>query len=80
MTTPIAILGSGRVATSLARGLAKGGHDIVVGVRQPDTVKSWDGPQASFVSPLEAIVAADVIFNATPGDGSVDGCRQWPAP
>ena len=33
MTTPIAILGAGRVATSLANGLAKGSHDIIIGVR-----------------------------------------------
>ncbi len=72
MTTTLAILGSGRVAASLATGLAKAGHDIVIGVRQPDTVQSWNGPQVRFVDHLEAITAADVIFNATPGDTSLE--------
>ncbi len=72
MTTPIAILGAGRVATSLANGLAKSGHDIIIGVREPQTVKPWDGPQARFAGQLEAIASADVIFNATPGDTSLE--------
>ena len=68
----IAILGSGRVATSLASGLAKAGHRLVIGVRNPDDTSSWNGPQATFLTHEEAIAAADIVFNATPGDTSVE--------
>ncbi len=72
MNTTLAVLGAGRVATSLATGLVKAGHDVIIGVRQPDTVKSWTGPQVSFAGLLEAIAASDIIFNATPGYTSVE--------
>ncbi|RZL28976.1 MAG: NADP oxidoreductase [Sphingomonas sp.] len=68
----IVILGSGRVASSLATGLAKAGHQIVIGTRKPDDAASWDGPEVRFLTQLEAIAAADIVFNATPGDTSVD--------
>jgi predicted dinucleotide-binding enzyme len=70
--TTIAILGSGRVATSLATGLARAGHQIAVGVRNEGTNQTWVGPEVRFGSNLEAIAAADVVFNATPGDSSVE--------
>jgi len=63
VTTIIAILGSGRVATSLA----KSGHQIVVGVRDAVDARTWDGLEATFVIE-EAIQAADV----SPGDTSVE--------
>ena len=72
MTKTVSILGAGRVAASLATGLAKAGHDIVIGVRQPDNLPSWTGPQVRFASHLDAIKASDIIFNATPGDTSLD--------
>lgn len=71
-TATIAILGSGRVATSLAAGLAKAGHRLVIGVRVPDDVRAWTGPDVTFVTHEEAIRAAAVVFNATPGDTSVE--------
>lgn len=70
--TTIAILGSGRVATSLANGLAKGGHDIVVGTREVHDKEGWSGPAVRFATHRDAIAAADVVFNATPGDTSVE--------
>jgi len=70
--TTIAILGSGRVATSLAAGLARGGHTLFIGVRKPEGTKPWDGPTATFVTHAEAIAAAEIVFNATPGDTSVE--------
>lgn len=71
-TATIAILGSGRVATSLASGLAKAGHRLAIGVRQPGNARMWDGPDATFVSHEEAIRTAEVVFNATPGETSVE--------
>ena len=71
--TTIAILGSGRVATSLATGLAKAGHQPVIGVRKPaEAQAAWQGPQARFVTHAEAIAAAAVVFNATPEDTSLE--------
>lgn len=71
VSSTIAILGSGRVSTSLASGLAKAGHRIVIGVRNPADARSWDGPETTFVTHVGAIQAAQVVFNATPGDTSV---------
>lgn len=71
-TNTIAILGSGRVATSLASGLAKAGHQIIIGTRNPDDEKAWEGPEVRFAGHPEAIAAADIVFNATPGDTSVE--------
>lgn len=71
-TTTIAILGSGRVATCLATGLAKAGHQIVVGVRDTADRNAWDGPEVHFATHPQAIAAADVVFNATPGDSAVE--------
>ena len=71
--TTIAILGSGRVASSLATGLAKAGHQLVIGTRKPGDVQAtWRGPDARFVTHEEAIAAAEIVFNATPGDTSVE--------
>ncbi|WP_296021666.1 NAD(P)-binding domain-containing protein [uncultured Agrobacterium sp.] len=68
----IAILGAGRVATSLASGFAKSGHQIIIGVRDAGHPASWSGPEVRFATHPDAIAAADVVFNATPGDSSVD--------
>ncbi len=71
--TTIAILGSGRVAASLAVGLARAGHRLTIGARQPEEARSrWQGPAAEFATPAEAAAAAAVVFNATPGDTSVE--------
>lgn len=69
----IAILGSGRVATRIAAGLAKAGHPIIIGVRDAGKAQAvWQGPNVAFMSHEQAIGAADVIFNATPGETSLE--------
>ena len=70
----IAILGSGRVGKTLAGGLAKAGHDVVVGSRTPaETTAAWqDGPAVVVTSVDEAVAGADIVINATPGDSAVD--------
>lgn len=67
----IAIIGAGNVGAALARGWAKKGHKIHVGVRNPNdakyqALKSQLGAQAVFVQPAEAAKAAGVILLATP--------------
>jgi hypothetical protein len=71
--TTIAILGSGRVAASLASGLAKTGHRIVIGAREPENAQvAWRGPEVRFDRPCGVIAAAEIVFNATPGDTSLE--------
>ena len=68
----IAVLGSGRVAASIATGLARAGHDLIIGSRDPDEARAaWQGPKAVFLSHAEAIASAEIVFNATPGDTSL---------
>lgn len=69
----IGILGSGRVASVLARRLASVGHHITIGTR--DTAQAtarWSGPPVAFADLAETARAASVIINATPGDTSVE--------
>ena len=52
---------------------AAAGHRLTIGARQPEEARSrWQGPAAEFAIPAEAIAAAEVVFNATPGDTSVE--------
>ncbi|MGN8000828.1 NADPH-dependent F420 reductase [Sphingomonas sp. 22176] len=70
--TAITILGSGRVASSLATGFAKAGHKIVIGVRDIAATGQWTGPEVQFGSHAEAIGLSEIVINATPGDGSIE--------
>jgi 8-hydroxy-5-deazaflavin:NADPH oxidoreductase len=63
----IAIMGTGRVAQTLAPRWAAAGHDIVLGSREPAS-KSLDFPTATF---SDAVKGADVVVNATPGASSL---------
>ncbi|WP_108125081.1 NADPH-dependent F420 reductase [Saccharospirillum mangrovi] len=69
----IAILGSGRVASALAGRLQSAGRDFVIGILNPEKPSDhWTGPQVEFTTTAAAIAAADMVFNATPGETSVD--------
>ncbi len=69
----IAILGSGRVGKALAAALSSAGHDVVIASRTPDeTTASWEGPTVPISAIPDAIAAADIVINATPGDTAVD--------
>jgi hypothetical protein len=71
--TTLAILGSGRVAATLADKLADAGHTIVIGTRNPaDAPATWTGRPVAFAEPEEAAHRAAVVINATPGDGSLE--------
>jgi 8-hydroxy-5-deazaflavin:NADPH oxidoreductase len=69
----ISIFGSGRVSTALATKFASAGHAVTLGVRNVEEASAkWRGPPVSFKNPADAARAAPVVFNATPGDTSLD--------
>jgi 8-hydroxy-5-deazaflavin:NADPH oxidoreductase len=68
----IAVLGSGRVGSVLASKLAEAGHDVTIGSRNVDEVSGkWADSVVAVAEPAEAVGAATVIVNATPGDSAV---------
>lgn len=60
----IAILGTGRVAQTLAAGLLRAGHDVVFGSRDPE---NRPGLPAPVLASADAVVGADVVLNAVQG-------------
>ncbi len=69
----IGIFGSGRVATVLATKLAGAGHTLTMGVLDvAEAAAKWQGPAVSFKDHAQTARAAQVIFNATPGDTSLE--------
>jgi len=57
--TAIAVLGNGRVGSSLAESLTRAGHDVTVADRSPG-------------SAADAARTARIVINATPGAGSLE--------
>jgi predicted dinucleotide-binding enzyme len=69
----IAVLGSGRVATTLANGLAAAGHKVTIGSRDPETTAANRADHDVAVAGIaEAVAEADVVINATPGETAVE--------
>jgi predicted dinucleotide-binding enzyme len=70
----IAIIGTGIVGRTLALGLQRAGHDVVVGTRDPDETgkrDEWSGSSVP-LRPLETVAAdADLVVNATNGLASL---------
>ena len=64
----IAIMGAGNVGGGLAAGLARAGHEIVFGVRDPASEKARSAlgkvARARAMSPGDAVVDADVVIFA----------------
>lgn len=70
--TEIAILGTGRVGSALAKALTRTGHNITFGSRDPQAAKAkWQGPDLRFATTEQALQSAQVVVNATPGAESV---------
>lgn len=75
----IAVLGTGVVGRTLAGALDAAGHDVVVGTRDPDVtadrddVSSWsaDHPGVPLVAYADAGRQAEVVVNATSGEGTL---------
>jgi hypothetical protein len=76
MTPRIAVLGTGNVGTALAGALARAGHTVTAGSRDPDRrAADWALP-VPLAGLAEAAEHADVVVNATPGHESVDLLRR----
>jgi 8-hydroxy-5-deazaflavin:NADPH oxidoreductase len=75
MAPTIAVLGTGNVGTVLAGALARAGHSVTAGSRNPDRrAAGWTVP-VPLTGLAEAAEHADVVVNATPGHESVDLLR-----
>jgi predicted dinucleotide-binding enzyme len=68
----IAILGTGRVGRSLARGWSAAGHIVMFGSRDPG---SADAGEAEVLGFADAVADADVVVNAVPGSVALDTLR-----
>jgi 8-hydroxy-5-deazaflavin:NADPH oxidoreductase len=64
----VAILGTGRVARSLATGLTRAGHDVVIGSRDPANRSGFPAP---VVASAEAVVSAEVVIDAVQGTDTI---------
>ena len=67
----VAILGTGNVGSGLGKALAAGGHNIVYGVRDPNSPKTMAalnalGPAAKVITVAEAVKVGEIIFLAVP--------------
>jgi 8-hydroxy-5-deazaflavin:NADPH oxidoreductase len=69
----IAVLGSGRVGSVLAKKLAEAGHSVTIGSRNVAEVSAkWADSDVAVAEPAEAAGAAVLIINATPGDSCLE--------
>ncbi len=76
----IAIIGSGNVGGSLARTWARAGHQIQLGVRNPQQFKGQDllaEANIEVASLAAAVVWAEVVLIATPSTAVLDLIDQW---
>ena len=69
----IAVIGTGNVAGALGTEFAAQGHDIVYGSRDPDrddvaSLVERTGGNASATTQMEAVVGADMVVLAVPGE------------
>jgi 8-hydroxy-5-deazaflavin:NADPH oxidoreductase len=70
----IAVLGTGTVGRTLAPAFGRHGHDVVVGTRDPDATRGRDDWDLGIsLAPFgEVADGADLVVNATSGQGSLD--------
>ncbi|MDF2747690.1 MAG: oxidoreductase [Propionibacteriaceae bacterium] len=74
----MAVIGTGMVGRTLGEGLAKAGHDIVVGTRDPARTRArdeWGATSLSLASYGQIGVGADLFINATSGDASLEALQ-----
>ncbi|QYR22713.1 NAD(P)-binding domain-containing protein [Paenibacillus sp. sptzw28] len=77
----IGFIGSGNAAQMLGRSLAKAGHDVKLGARNPDKLNAWleqqqQDEKVSVGTVQEAAVHGDIVFNATPGTASLEALSE----
>jgi len=79
----IAIIGAGNVGGALGRAFSEVGHDVVFGVRDPDSDKTRaalsSAPGATASSPSEAVADADVVVVAVRPDGIAETVAELPS-
>ncbi len=66
----IAIIGAGNVGGTLGKGLAKAGHQVVYGVRNPDDPKHAELKPAQIATVRGAVESSDATILATPWNGA----------
>jgi predicted dinucleotide-binding enzyme len=67
--TAVAVLGSGAVGRTLAGGLFRLGHDVVLASRTGRRIESWEGAVATFA---EAAQGAELVILAVEGTVAKD--------
>jgi predicted dinucleotide-binding enzyme len=75
----IAIIGTGVVGRTLAQGLQRVGHDVVVGTRDPDETgrrEEWAGLEIPLRSLGLVMADADLVVNATNGMASLSALDE----
>jgi len=71
--TTIGILGTGRVGTNLGNALARAGHQIILGHRDSaEAPGAHTDPAIQYAPQAEAARTAELVINATPGDGALE--------
>ncbi len=65
----LGILGTGKVAQTLARRWSAAGHQVTFGSRDPKAKDGLDGPVTTLA---EVVAGSDVVVNATPGSASLE--------
>ena len=66
----IAVIGAGSVGRSLATATERLGHDVAVGVRDPDDPRHAD--LAARATPADAVAGADLVVLAVPAAAVAD--------
>jgi len=75
----IAVIGTGIAGRTLAQGLSRIGHDVVVGTRDPEATakrEEWAGSDLPLAAFGEAAAGADLVLNVTNGEGSLVALAQ----
>jgi predicted dinucleotide-binding enzyme len=75
----IAVIGTGIAGRTLAQGLSRIGHDVVVGTRDPEATakrEEWAGSDLPLAAFGEAAAGADLVLNVTNGEGSLAALAQ----
>ncbi|MDQ3664346.1 MAG: NAD(P)-binding domain-containing protein [Actinomycetota bacterium] len=71
----IAVLGTGRVGTTLAQAFARSGYEVVIGSRDPaalDEERRGQLGEVPVAALAEAVAGADVVVDALPGEHAVE--------
>jgi predicted dinucleotide-binding enzyme len=74
MGMKIGVLGSGVVGQTIAGKLARLGHQVTVGTRDPQKLQEWKqqtGENVEVSSFTDAAASAEILFNATSGFGAL---------